>query len=85
MFRIAGVLVVGLAVAGCQTQASGWEKPGMAQAQVDKDFKECTYEAEKASQPSAIRDPLASGVSDGMRFNKIRSMCLEVRGYSQKG
>lgn len=67
------VVAAGVSLAGCYNQATGWQKPGASAAVTERDFKECTYEVSR------------SGIQDGLEINRLRSMCLELRGYSLKG
>lgn len=80
MIRIAVVIAAGLTLAGCYNQATGWQKPSASAAQTERDFKECTYEVSRSAGVHS-----GDGIQDGLEINRLRSMCLELRGYSLKG
>ncbi len=81
--RIVALTAIGLALAGCSATSSNWGKAGASNARVEQDIRECKYEAERAT-PRSGGDPIAAGLSDGMRHVELRDQCLEIRGYRRK-
>jgi hypothetical protein len=65
------LLLALVAAAGCARPV--WTKPGLTQAQFDRDNAECRYEATKhsADEPAAI-----------WRKNELTMMCMELKGYT---
>lgn len=88
------ILVLGscMFLVGCAMKppAAVWIKLGSDAAQVARDFKECEYEAEKANPPGNAGPynesaAFVAGWNEGVRFAKLRTMCMEVRGYQERG
>lgn len=75
--RIVFVIVVTTALlAACANgQVGGWVRPGTAQEQAIRDYKECDYEATKAT----------AGVTDACLRQcgqiEVLRKCMELRGY----
>ena len=83
MTRIIAVMGMGLSLAGCGASAANWNKPGTSLARTERDIAECKYEAQLAT-PQSRGDPIAAGLSDGLRQVDLRNQCLQIRGYRQR-
>lgn len=67
------ILLTTILLAACQ--ATNWNKPGASQAQAERDYAECDYEAKKATAG------IINGFEAGWMQAEIRSDCLRLRGY----
>jgi hypothetical protein len=74
---VAAVLMTGCA------QNKMWINPGVTNEQAKKEFAECQYDVVKHT-PSydGVSDPIAAGITSGMRKNEIMSTCMSSKGYS---
>lgn len=68
-----GAIALACLLVGCATRQEVWDKPRTGQAQFDRDFKQCEYEA------SLSGNALLAG-TDEMRRN-----CLQARGWTLRG
>jgi hypothetical protein len=82
MLRILTIAVGALALAGCNTVSDAWNKPGASTAQTTRDFDECNYQVGLNSRPS-YGDPVATGISDGLRERNLMNQCMNLRGYTR--
>ena len=83
------VIGVALLLSACASAAphQQWQKVGSNADRVAQDFRECNYEAEKASAPAPaygnVGNALGQGMVEGFRTVHLREMCMEVRGYAR--
>jgi hypothetical protein len=76
MRKVYAFAVIATALAGCATvQVGGWVRPGVSQEQAVRDYRECDYEATKAT----------AGVADACSRQcaqlEVLKKCMELRGY----
>jgi|GEM_PF-4540845 len=73
------MLLIMVIFAGCGANTY-FCHPGRSQEQLQRDYRECDYEAEKAA------GSMSSGMSRGMRTGSLQVDCMRLRGYgSPKG
>lgn len=68
-------VAMSLALAGCGTVVSTWEKPGATEAEEQAIGKKCVYEAEAAAQEGLTTDSARKE-----RVRKLRDLCFEANG-----
>ncbi|MDD2468144.1 MAG: hypothetical protein PHI97_29550 [Desulfobulbus sp.] len=80
--RVIGLLFVAATlIAGC-TQPNSWTKPGISEADFDRDMHGCRRQASMSTQSSQVGDSGNLERSD-MRDRLIRR-CMEAKGYRLK-
>ena len=76
MLKVAALLIVFAACAGCASSASGdWTKPGATKEQANRDSADCLFDAQSV-RPGGRDGP--SIVVDQVRYRQ----CMANRGYS---
>jgi hypothetical protein len=78
------LLLVSMLMVSCTAGIASWIKPGASDAEMARDRNECEYEAEKTTPISTIGDPIANGVSSGLRKSELLRMCLQLRGFKPR-
>lgn len=71
MSRIIAIAALGLSLAGCNTVAEAWKRPGSSADQTNRSFDECRYQAN-----------FARGHRDNEGF--VIQQCMALRGYSRE-
>jgi hypothetical protein len=89
------IALAGALCAGCSATASTWKRAGGSAAQVDADLRICEYEAELGlgqgqethvyggGMGAAIGAGIGDGIANGLRIARLRSLCMQARGYRQ--
>ena len=68
--------IVAMLAAGCG--GDPWTKPGGSQAESERDFAQCRYEASVAT--ATMRDP----IEQGLMKRDLVNQCLRLRGYGPR-
>lgn len=74
------VLVIAAVTAGCVS--TKWVKPGASQEQMDREWKECAFEVEKAFAGANSR--AIQGF--GLQYEKVSlfKQCIELKGFREE-
>ena len=80
---IIALTIATLLISGCAKKM--WINPNVTNEQAQKEFAECQYDSVKHT-PSydLVSDPIAAGISQGMRKDDIMSTCMASKGYLLK-
>ena len=69
-----------LTLAGCAQKV--WYKPGITQAQFERDMAEVRYEAMKSTPPDrGLESPIAAGIGDGFHQAEVIKAGMAAKGY----
>lgn len=71
MLRIITIAAFAVSLAGCNTVGEAWKQKGSSNAQTERAFDECRYQAQ-----------FARGPSDQEGF--VIQQCMALRGYSRE-
>jgi hypothetical protein len=69
-------MIATLALAGCSGSNYAWERQGVQASADHPDFKECSYEATKAT--AGMGGPLGYAAGYGAEMVK---QCMDLKGY----
>ena len=58
-----------------------WTKPGATQADFDRDWAACDYEAAKYGYGPMWGTGVGAGIEDGLRQNELRTKCMRAKGW----
>ncbi len=90
--RLLTSATVAICCVACSTAPAGWQRPGAAAADIDRDKAQCAYEAKAAtasysSTPSKPGETARMGaaVGDGIviaeKQVELTNECMKARGY----
>ena len=76
MRKVLAIVTAAAALAGCAAvQVGGWVRPGVSQEQAVRDYRECDYEATKAT--ASVSDACSRQCAQ----LEVLKKCMELRGY----
>jgi hypothetical protein len=76
------ILIFCLMLFGCAPIKWRNSDLNVGQQQFSRDFRECNYEAKKATpQWNGAGDAFAAGIMSGLNERNLAIMCMELRGY----
>lgn len=58
--------------------------PNVSQAQAQRDWDECDYEARRSVPVPYGRGQTAAVIGASMQINDLRMQCMRLRGYQQQ-
>ena len=77
------LILAGLLLSGCGTQTMSLQKPGISNAEFQRDTAQCEYEATVNSYvPIGRSGGIAAGIEEGMRHAQLENLCLRAKGYT---
>ena len=81
---VLGVATI-LAVTGC-AQKKIFTKPGLTQAQWDRDYAQCEYEATSSTQnvDYSYQSVVGQALDQALRRRNLMELCLKAKGYVEQ-
>lgn len=84
--RFVIAIPVVIVLAGCQTAAPRWDKPGATAADFERDKLACEYDATKATASGGnfgMSTAVGAGLAEGFKKVELMTLCMKTKGWTQ--